>query len=619
MPLSLVSTAAPPHEPSAASLYRQRRERYAAERQQEARRWDFVANGRLAVIALALLFVGWGVLAQSAPILVAAAAPLAAFFVLLVVHARLDRRRRELRLLEQINAEAELRVRRQWDGLPVRHRARAPHGHAYADDLDLFGRASLFQLLDAVGGGLAEPVVAAWLLAPASLAEARRRQEAVRELAPQVDLRERLEFLSRAAAEAQPNLDALLAWAEGPAWLAGRRWLLPLSRVVIIALWLAIVAQASGLVAGPIWLPFLGVALFIAATAGRDAHRIVATVRDSAEPLRWYTEALATTRAAGWRSPLLKGLAERLRASGTPADRELARLYRIGNSAVPRSAMLYPLVQALTLWDLQLLDVLERWQQRCGGHLREWLAAEAEIEAVAAFAGLAHDNPEWAFPDLREEAERVEGRAVGHPLIADAVRVPNDVRVGPAGTFLLVTGSNMSGKSTYLRSIGVNVVLALAGAPVCARSFALPKVRVWTSMRVQDSLEAGVSFFMAELARLKQVVDAADAAPPDERVLYLLDEILLGTNTAERQVAARHLLAHLLASGAIGAVSTHDLTLAAAPELSAAAERVHFRELIEQGENGPEMRFDYLLRPGLASSTNALRLLELVGLPTGER
>jgi DNA mismatch repair ATPase MutS len=174
----------------------------------------------------------------------------------------------------------------------------------------------------------------------------------------------------------------------------------------------------------------------------------------------------------------------------------------------------------------------------------------------------------------------------------------------------------MAGKSTYLRSIGLNVVLALAGAPVCARELSLPGVQVWTSMRAQDSLEQGVSLFLAELVRIKQVIDAATSAPPDQRVLYLLDEILLGTNTAERQIAVRQIMVHLLAHGAIGAVSTHDLTLATAPELAEVARCVHFRE--EVGVDGVVMRFDYRLRPGLATSTNALRLMELIGVPTPE-
>jgi len=188
------------------------------------------------------------------------------------------------------------------------------------------------------------------------------------------------------------------------------------------------------------------------------------------------------------------------------------------------------------------------------------------------------------------------------------------VSLGPPGTFLLVTGSNMSGKSTLLRSIGTNVVLAQAGAPVCAESMRLTPMDVWTSIRIDDSLEAGVSLFMAELRRLKRIVDAARDPVRARPLLYLLDEMLHGTNTAERRIAARRVLGYLIDAGAIGAVTTHDLTLAEDPSLDAAAQRVHFTEQFERREGVTSMTFDYRLREGLATSANALRLLEMIGL-----
>jgi DNA mismatch repair ATPase MutS len=284
------------------------------------------------------------------------------------------------------------------------------------------------------------------------------------------------------------------------------------------------------------------------------------------------------------------------------------------------------------------MGALENWQRSAGGKTRGWLSALAEVEAIAALASLSYDNPDWVFPDVDPTARLLLTRGMGHPLIPPSERVDNDVEVGPSGTFLLVTGSNMSGKSTLLRAIGVNLVLAGTGAPVCAASFRVPPVTLWTSMRVQDSLERGVSYFMAELQRLKQVVDAASRrrshGPTDDgrdgvasyptpdgesrRFFYLLDEILQGTNTAERQIAARRIVAYLVESGALGAVSTHDLTLADAPELAAHARMVHFTETISSGSDGPVMTFDYRLRPGIATSTNALRLMEIVGLELGD-
>jgi DNA mismatch repair ATPase MutS len=238
-------------------------------------------------------------------------------------------------------------------------------------------------------------------------------------------------------------------------------------------------------------------------------------------------------------------------------------------------------------------------------------------EALASLAGLAHDNPDWPFPSVDAGAPKgVEASALGHPRLPDPVRVVNDVTVGPPGTFLFVTGSNMSGKTTLLRALGTNIVLAQAGAPVCAARLSMSPLVLATVMRVEDSLVDGVSMFMAALYELKRVVDLARrlSGRPDQTLIYLLDEVLRGTNTVERQIAVRRVLDHLLAEGAVGAISSHDVHLASTEPLAKACVPVHFRESVERDSRGPRVRFDYKIHPGVATSTNALRLLKLVGL-----
>jgi DNA mismatch repair ATPase MutS len=356
--------------------------------------------------------------------------------------------------------------------------------------------------------------------------------------------------------------------------------------------------------------------LLLSQSVGRRAHALIARVAGQGGALVGYAAQLRLVAEAPLQAELLRRLQGELRADDTPADALLARLHRRAGLVIPASSLAYGVVQALTLWDLHLLAAFERWQTAAGRHARRWLGVLGETEALAALAALAHDNPGWVFPDLDPAATALEAQDLGHPLLRGDLRVGNDVTVGPPGTFLLVTGSNMSGKSTLLRAIGVNAVLAEAGGPVCAAACRLPPVAVRTSMHVQDSLERGVSYFMAELQRLKGVVDAAREAAEagDRRLLYLLDEILQGTNTAERQVAARRIVRHLVAAGAIGAVSTHDLTLADAPQIADLARPIHFSETVSGGGPGPAMTFDYTARPGIATSTNALRLMELVGL-----
>ena len=265
-----------------------------------------------------------------------------------------------------------------------------------------------------------------------------------------------------------------------------------------------------------------------------------------------------------------------------------------------------------------MLALLERWQREAGPRVRGWLSALGRFEALAALASLRFENPEWTFPVIAKGEPSYAAKGLGHPLIRDGQRVANDVTLGPPGSFLLVTGSNMSGKSTLLRSIGINAVLAQAGGPVCAESLRMPPVTLGTSILVEDSLAEGVSFFMAELQRIRDIVKEADRAKAAGGVLlYLLDEVLRGTNSYERQVAVRRVVLHLLKQGALGAVSTHDLQLAEVPEIAATCVPVHFRETLHPGED-PAMTFDYAMHPGVATTVNALKLMELVGLGAEE-
>ena len=246
--------------------------------------------------------------------------------------------------------------------------------------------------------------------------------------------------------------------------------------------------------------------------------------------------------------------------------------------------------------------------------MADWFEALGELEAVAALATLAHDQPEWSFPEVVDGEAHFEAQTLGHPLLPDAVRRPSDAALDGPGRFLLVTGSNMSGKSTLLRSIGLAAVMAQAGSVVCASGARVSPLRVFTSMRIHDSLTGGVSLFMAELLRLKQLVDAADAGPPAAPpLLYLIDEVLQGTNSEERRVAARRIISHLLDADAIGAVTTHDLALHEDATLDPKSTKVHFRETVDDVAE-QVLSFDYVLRPGLATSRNALKLLRIVGL-----
>jgi hypothetical protein len=546
---------------------------------------------------------------------------LAAFVGLVIVHDRVVREERRAADLVRLQDEALARLARDWEAMPLPGLTEKVEPPPLARDLNLLGRASLLHLLGTAHTPPGRTALAGWLLAAAAPGEIAERQAAVAELAPEIDLRQELEVRARPLERVPADVEPFLRWAEDRPWLPG--WALALARLLaVLTVTAGVLLLADRL---PLW-PFLLLIVANLALSYVYGERMAATFdRISAREgeFQLYAGALgvlASSAGRSFASPRLRRLGEDLAAEGISAAAALDLLHRrVVLSDTRHAALLHTPLQLLLLWDFHTLALLERWQKDFGKSARRWLVALGELEALAALGGLAHDNPEWTFPEVgSQEVVAIEARGLGHPLLPDSARAPNDVTLGPPGTFLLVTGSNMSGKSTLLRSLGVNVVLAQAGGPVCAESLRLPPVALATSILVEDSLADGVSFFMAELLRIRKVVDAAGRAAGEGRVLlYLLDEILRGTNTRERQIAVRRVLAHLLAAGALGAVSTHDLELAEIPELATAVRPVHFRESFEPGaerEGKPVMTFDYKLRPGVATTANALKLLDLVGL-----
>jgi DNA mismatch repair ATPase MutS len=363
-----------------------------------------------------------------------------------------------------------------------------------------------------------------------------------------------------------------------------------------------------------VWLVFLFVNIVLWQVLGQRAYATLSPIGSHELALRQYAAGFDLLSTVTFDAPRLVALQGALHANGHSAATHIHTLERIARCVIPRGAMVYWVIQMICLWDLHVQAALEEWQATVGPNLREWLAALGEIEALAALAALAHAHPGWAIPEIESTACQVAAEQAGHPLLAPGIRVDNDITLGPPGTFVLVTGSNMAGKSTYLRTIGVNIVLAQAGGPVCARAFRMPSLELCTSMRVVDSLERGVSTFFAEVVRLKQVVDVVRQAADEHIVCYLLDEILQGTNSAERQIAVRRVVRFLLTRRAIGAISTHDLALADLPELGEHAHLVHFQETLTDAPQGPIMSFGYRLQPGLATSTNALQLVAMLGL-----
>jgi hypothetical protein len=571
-----------------------------------------IATARLLLAAAAIALVGaivWARLGAAAWIALAIDAVL--FVALVFVHAGVHDAKERASAALRFHERGLARIEHAWDKLGrTSERFRVPD-HPFAGDLDIFGHASLMQLVDGTETLFGEQrlaqlfsteEVSGWPAAPAA------RQQAVRELVERTAFREALAMAGGVLADQKPDPAKLLEWSEEKAELA------PVLRVLG---WVLPLATAAALIAGGLthvgagFLTLVVIAQLVAggAIAARLARTLaVASSRESAAT-RWRAM-VARIEAEPFESPLLLGLQGKLTAGGRRASEELGALERVMGFVEARHNEVFRLlIGPLLMWDVHCAAALLRWRNRAGPHVRGWLEALGEVEALASLAGFAFEHPSFAWPELADETG-LDARALGHPLLPDDRRVGNDVTLPHGGRVLVVTGSNMSGKSTLLRAMGVNVVLASAGAPVCAASLRIGPVRVGTSMRIEDSLEQGVSHFYAELRRLKRVLDLAherESAP----VLFLLDEILHGTNSRERVIGACAVVRELVGRGALGAVSTHDLGITALEEeLGGKAQNVHFEEQVE----GEAMTFDYVLRPGIVQSSNALRLMRAVGI-----
>lgn len=579
-------------------------------------RWNRLANLRLLAFAIALAL---GIVALTRGSWLVAGLAAIGFMVFAIVaarHGQVGRARRDAGIRVDLAADRIARIDRNWTAIRERPFPQPDADHQYAGDLDIVGTGSLLHLLDTTETTFGHATLGSWLLEPADPATIVARQAAVRDLAAHPELLAEIALQGRLAAEHRTNTDAFLEWVEATPWLPSNAWALWSARVLTALIALGFVSLMLDLIVAWQWVLLLVIAGLVHQFTKPAVVSRLHGAASTPKGLLVFADLLTTLDEASFSAPLLVGLQFRLRtADGHHAPESLHTLARLSRWWIPSGSMAHFPLQLVTLWDIHLLNRFERWQGQAGLRARDWLTVAGEFEALAALATFAHDHPDFAYPSVSADHETVAGSALGHPLIPDDRRVANDAALAPRGKTLLVTGSNMSGKSTLLRAVGINVVLAQAGAPVCATRFEMPPVTLWTSMRVRDSLNEGVSYFMAELLRLKSVVVATRTASQDgQAVCYLLDEILHGTNTAERQIAARRIVRELVDLGAIGAVSTHDLTLAEGSELAGVVVPVHFTETFTRTPDGPVMTFDYRLRPGIATSTNALALMEVIGL-----
>ena len=526
---------------------------------------------------------------------------LLAFAVVAVVHAKLLERSERIRRAERLYVRALDRIAGRWAGMG-RDGAAFAASHPYARDLDLFGRASLFELLNTARTEAGESMLAVWLSNGAHVDEVRVRQAAVDELRLLLDLREQLAVL---AADGQlSRTGALSQWARSSAIGIGRAWPIVLAACAATLVVLAILAWYHTIT----WTPFFVWLLIEAILIWSWKKRLLRLSGEIGKPvddlkiLAVLTRCVAQERLTSARLAALQSSL----AACAPAIAQLQRFVSLLDSST-HNLFAAPITQAL-LVPQQLVIAIDRWHSVHGKDVDAWLAAIGEVEALCAIATYAYEHGDDPFPVLTDRVI-FDGVGVAHPLLPPESAVPNDVRLGADGPrVIVVSGSNMSGKSTLLRAVGLNVVLALAGAPVRARALTLAPLAIGATLRVEDSLEERQSKFYSEILRIRAIMEAAKGSVP---LLFLLDEILHGTNSHDRRIGAEAILRALVDAGAIGLVTTHDLALTEVQgRFDGRAVNMHFEDRLENGR----MVFDYRMRPGVVEHSNALALMRAIGL-----
>jgi len=599
---------------TASSEYKNRLEARQRAFDQLRRQDDQAVSFRTAVFALGILVAwvvlsGWGVAWQFLLI------PVGLFLAAIFYHETVKRKQRSARLAIDYYQRSLQRLDGQWSRIGPDGAEFLDPLHPYAGDLDIFGVGSLFQLLNSPVTPLGAKTLAKWLAPPTkegllSVDTVILRQQAVRTLRDQLDLREQLALLG-STKQSQQDAWQLQRWLNNPGGLT--------------ATWVCVVGAVLGMLGmGTLVYWFTSgsptaLILVIFAQLGY-LHRLrepLLAIKQHSEhsvfELRRIVQVLEALETVSGDDPEINRLRNELIENGKKASDTIHQLERTVSQFenMRHNIFLAPLA-FLSMASMHYASAIDRWRNTHGRHVDRWFQAIGEMETLFAFSQLHFENPNYCFPTLLREATRFRALDLSHPLLPSVAAVANDVALSESCRLLLVSGSNMSGKSTMLRSVGINTVLALAGAPVFARELTLSRLQVAAAMRMQDSLQAGTSHFFAELKRIQLVVELAQQTDKNgPAVLFLLDEILHGTNSHDRLVGARGVIESLLKTGALGLVTTHDLALSEIVEkLDTPSQNVHFRDQWIDGK----MTFDYRMREGVVPKSNALSLMRLLGL-----
>ena len=530
---------------------------------------------------------------------------IAAFIVLAIIHDRVLKRIQRIDILVNFYERGLARIEDRWAGTGESGDRFIDPNHPYSRDLDILGKGSLFEFLCTMRTRAGEETLARWLLTPAQREEIRTRQSAAQELQSRREFRERL---LTAGNRLRFNLhpDKLIAWGERN-WSFGSPGISAMA-AVLGSLWVAsFVYGISRSNYYPLLLSsFLN--LIVRATFKKRLEESVAAVEDVNADLDLFAEILEIIEQENFSCEKLIQLRSALYVDGVSPSTAAKKLNRIIHYLLQGENLAVRWILSFIFWNVQFAMMAEFWRKKYGNRIRVWFAILGEMEALAALSCYAFEHPSDTWPEIVDGPARFEAEAFAHPLLPEKSAIRNDLMLGDGLQLIVLSGPNMSGKSTFVRGIGVNAVLAQCGAPVRAKRFRMSSITIGASICVLDSLAGGVSRFYAEIRRLKLISDLSQGAAP---LLFLLDELLSGTNSHDRLEGTRLVVQSLLSHGAIGLITTHDLALAEIPnEMNRIAKNCHFEDHLEDGK----LVFDFVLKPGVVQTSNALKLMESIGL-----
>lgn len=566
-----------------------------------------LSNARLMTF-LTTVVMAWGTFVGDWMVAWWLCAPTTIFVGLVIKHDRLLLDRDRIRRALSWYGHGIARLEDRWSGIGPRGDEYSNSEHPFSQDLDLFGDGSLFQLLNTTQTRSGEQTLASWLLTPANYNEVISRHGAVRDLQPKLTLREKIATAGIKRLDSGHPED-LVAWATAPTILKGRVFqilagLFTLSTFGAIASWFTGATTA---------LP-MALALCLTASYHRwfqgQSEQIMHAATKPSNELTGIGRICHLFRQANYTSERLSSLRTTLDTQEDIGVDQLARqLEQILEQHDWQHNILFRPIAFLLFWKMHCAFSVETWRMRYGHAVSTWLRQIGEFEALSAIGTYAYEHPTDPFPKLAKSRDPVVYDAIGlaHPLLPASTAVKNDVTLGPETRVIIVSGSNMSGKTTLLRSVGVNMVMALMGAPVRAQHLHISSLDLGATLRIEDSLQAGKSRFYTEVIRLGQIVETARSKP----MLVLLDELFHGTNSHDRTDGAHGLLRSLISLGAIGLVTTHDLALVQiGDQLAPHTCNMHFDDTMVDNK----MYFDYKLKPGPVTRSNALAIMRAVGL-----